>query len=241
MIEPTPVPAPKIFSLTPDPIALPFALNKISNAKELSVLLNVNYSKELAYALHRIPKENKYRTFSIEKKSGDERIINSPNRLLSKIQKNLLPLLEEIYKNPSYVNGFTKGKSIKKNAENHVGKRFIVNIDIKDFFTSIKFKRISGILQSSRDQLNPNVATTIAQIVCHNGSLPTGAPTSGIISNIVCGPLDKALIALARKNNLTYTRYADDITFSTSNPLNLRSALGICPSLAPTFRLTPRT
>jgi RNA-directed DNA polymerase len=120
-----------------------------------------------------------------------------------------------------------KGRSIKTNASQHVGRRYVANIDLEDFYPTIHFKRISQILRSSRYSLHPDVATAVAQLCCYQGRLPIGAPTSGIISNIVSGPLDSALMRLAKRNRLRYTRYVDDLTFSAPSAGHLAAALGL--------------
>lgn len=209
------------------PTTLTSKLQSIKTVKELSALLNYNYQKELSFALYRMSNANKYKVFIINKKNGGERIISAPNGFILEIQRRLLPFLEEIYSPPPYVHGYVKGRSIATNAKKHVGKRYVVNIDLKDFFPSINFNRISRILQSSKYNLTKEIATAIAQISCFDGKLPVGAATSGILSNIVCSPLDKRLFALAKQYRLTYSRYADDITFSCTNPINLRKAFGI--------------
>jgi len=104
-----------------------------------------------------------------------------------------------------------------------------VNIDIKDFFPSIHFKRVENILKSSRYGISESVARAIAQIACHNGRLPMGAPTSGVLSNIVCAPLDAALMRHAKLYNVRYTRYVDDITLSTSSRSAFASGIAVPP------------
>lgn len=205
----------------------PPRLNTITTTRELAALMGVNYASELSYILYRFPPSGRYRSFEIEKKNGGQRQIDVPIRLLKKIQRRLLILLEEIYDAPPSVRGFELGESIITNSQSHVGQRFILNVDIQDFFPSIHFSRISGILQSSRYRIHRSVAVAIAQICCKDGVVPIGAPTSGIISNIVCGPLDSSLLRLAKEHRITYTRYADDITFSTSNSRHFESATGV--------------
>ncbi|MFM7372884.1 MAG: reverse transcriptase domain-containing protein, partial [Sphaerospermopsis kisseleviana] len=101
------------------------------------------------------------------------------------------------------------------NAKNHCNKKFVLNLDIKDFFPTITQQRIRGVMMSPPYNLPSQIATTISHICCYEGKLPQGAPTSPIISNIVCAKLDSELRLLAKQNKCFYTRYADDITFST--------------------------
>ncbi len=92
----------------------------------------------------------------------------------------------------------------------------MLNIDLKDFFPSINFGRVRGVFISKPYSLHADAATVLAQICCHDGELPQGAPTSPIISNMICKRLDNELYRLAKKLNYSYTRYGDDITFSTT-------------------------
>ncbi len=96
-------------------------------------------------------------------------------------------------------------------------KKYVFNIDLEDFFGAINFGRVRGFFISDKSfNLDPNVATVVAQIACHNGGLPQGSPSSPIISNLIGNILDLKLLKLAGKTGCMYTRYADDITFSTS-------------------------
>lgn len=92
----------------------------------------------------------------------------------------------------------------------------MLNLDLQDFFPSINFGRVRGFFIGNNDfKLHKDVATVIAQIACHANALPQGAPTSPIISDLIAHILDVRLVGLAKKYNCTYTRYADDLTFST--------------------------
>jgi len=116
--------------------------------------------------------------------------------------------------------GFRRGRSIYTNAYEHRHKRFVLNLDLADFFPSINFGRVRGFFIKSVDfKLNPAVATAIAQIACFENSLPQGSPCSPVIADLVAGALDARLVKLAKSARCTYTRYADDITFSTNKKL----------------------
>jgi len=98
----------------------------------------------------------------------------------------------------------------------HIKQRYVFNVDLKDFFPTINFGRVRGMFMGFPYKLPKNVATVLAQICCFNNQLPQGAPTSPIVSNMICAHLDSDLQRLAKTNKSNYTRYADDITFSTS-------------------------
>ncbi|MCY4006213.1 MAG: retron Ec67 family RNA-directed DNA polymerase/endonuclease [Rhodobacteraceae bacterium] len=98
--------------------------------------------------------------------------------------------------------------------------RFVFNLDLEDFFGTINFGRVRGFfIRDSMFSLDPKVATVIAQIACHDNALPQGSPCSPVISNLIGNILDQRLLALARDARCTYTRYADDLCFSTNEKI----------------------
>lgn len=112
---------------------------------------------------------------------------------------------------------FTPKFSIITNAVNHRNKRFVFNLDLENFFGTINFGRVRGFFIENRNfQLHPDVATVLAQIACHENMLPQGSPSSPVISNLIGHILDIRLAELAHKTGCTYSRYADDLTFSTN-------------------------
>ena len=162
-------------------------------------------------------KTYRYKTFSIPKKNGDSRTIKAPIPPLKHIQKKLSYLLNLFFYPQNAVNGFVLGRSIVSNAQYHVGKRFVYNIDLKDFFTSVKFIRVRQVFMSKPFQFNELVSSILANLCCEDGSLPQGSPVSPIITNFICLKLDTRLSELAKAYQLSYTRYADDLTFSSNN------------------------
>jgi retron-type reverse transcriptase len=188
---------------------------------------------------HYTPKANpkRYIQFCIKKKSGTERVISAPNNGLKEIQKCLNLIFQQIHEPHTAANGFVSGKSIVDNAKIHSGSFYVYNIDLKDFFPSIDQARVWGRLKNAPFNLNENqkraeLANIIASLCCHemeverldkNGFfaktiksvLPQGAPTSPTLSNIICERLDIRLSGVAKRFGLKYSRYADDITFSS--------------------------
>ncbi len=160
-------------------------------------------------------RKGKYRTFTVKKRRGGRRTLAEPFPPLKLLQKRLLSVLSHVYKPRSAVHGFTSGRSIAKNAQKHAGRRLVLNLDLLDFFPSVNFGRVRGMLLAKPYLLGGPAATVLAQLCCYKNSLPQGAPTSPIISNMICRGLDRELELLARKVRCTYTRYADDLTFST--------------------------
>ncbi|MGD9639409.1 MAG: retron Ec67 family RNA-directed DNA polymerase/endonuclease [Alphaproteobacteria bacterium] len=198
-------------------------LKKTTNLKDLAKLLGYE-PKYLSFILYKILEEERYTKFEISKKSGGNREITAPTEKLKLLQKRLTELLydcvEEInknHKNKPISHGFQKNLSIVTNAKLHTGKRYVFNIDLSDFFPSINFGRVRGFfIKNNNFNLTEKVATIIAQIACYNNQLPQGSPCSPVISNLVAQILDVRLVKLAKKYGLTYSRYADDITFSTN-------------------------
>lgn len=196
--------------------------------------------KVLKYILY--SDKSKYNQFHIAKKSGGKRTITAPNDIVKHIQQLTNIILQCLYVPPLSTNGFVIGRSIVDNAKPHVGKRHVYNIDLENFFPSIEYSRIKAMLHKvelpetrivnwlrpiiyldSESKvklvLNESTAKYIANICCYEGALPQGAPTSPTVSNIVCKVLDYRLYKLSQKHNLVYTRYADDITFSSYRTL----------------------
>lgn len=187
-------------------------LTFLKSAKDVAIFLGTDY-KTLTKILYKRLEYN-YNSFSLKKKSGGVRTIDSPSKELSRIQTILKETFEEFYIPKPSTFAFTQKKNIVKNAQQHLDKSYIFNIDLEDFFGTIHFGRVKRLLQSKPFNLNHTVSTIFAQICCYKGRLPQGAPTSPIMSNMICRKLDSQLQKLAGDNHCTYTRYADDITFS---------------------------
>ncbi len=176
-----------------------------------------------------------YFHFEIPKRGGGSRPIASPPKSIAILQRKLVHALSLVYRPRACVHGFVPGRSIATNALLHVGKRFVLNIDLLDFFTEINFGRVRGMFMSPPYKLGPPAATVLAQLACDGGHLPQGAPTSPIISNMVCGRLDSELVRLARRFRCRYSRYADDITLSTNRrrfPLGLAQRFDVTDASA---------
>jgi RNA-directed DNA polymerase len=195
----------------------PRNLSQCHDVWSLAMLLGTDY-ENLASFLY--SKKKKYRFFSIEKKSGDSRYIYAPVKRLKSLQYKVKTELENFYKPKKSTHGFVSGRSIITNAQNHTKKNYVLNIDLNDFFPTITFGRIKKLFESHPFNLGHSVATVLSHICCHNGKLPQGAPTSPLISNMIAYKLDRELSTLARSNNCTYSRYADDITFSFTHTRN---------------------
>jgi len=189
----------------------------MQHARDVAALLEVKYP-DLTWHLYRRGMDTNYTTFEIKKRSGGTREIRAPISALKILQEKLCYILQLIYRVRRPVHGFAIGRSIVSNASPHVGKSFVLSVDIEDFFPSINFGRVRGMFMAAPYDVPERAATVLAQLCCYDNQLPQGAPTSPVVSNMVCGKLDSELHRLARRNRCVYTRYADDLTFSPWNP-----------------------
>jgi RNA-directed DNA polymerase len=172
--------------------------------------------KQLLFHLYS-PKAPKYKTFTIPKASGEDRLIAVPPPVLMNWQRILCEFLTKRYVRKPSVHGFVNGYSICSNAKVHINRHLVLNIDIRDFFPSIHYGRVRGMFARHPFNFPHAVASTLARLCTWNGALPQGAPTSPIISNLVCRGMDNDLWRLLKKSPCKYTRYADDITISTNH------------------------
>jgi retron-type reverse transcriptase len=183
---------------------------ELESIEELLKFLSIS-DKELNYlSLH---SRRLYRSRLLPKRSGGFRLLEAPNDRLKHIHRMLLSTFEKIYVPRNSVHGFTKGRSVMSNAAVHQKRPFLLNIDLKNYFETITFKRVRGLLQSLGVSLE--VANVISRLTVTNNRLPQGAPTSPILANMVSFSLDVELHNFAKKNNMRYTRYADDISLSS--------------------------
>ena len=182
--------------------------------------------RQLNYYCNPNNTRGRYSSFNIKKKSGGVRHIDAPRRGLMNILYYLNKIFQAIYTPSSTTMGFAQGKSVVDNAQCHVGKNYVFNIDLKDFFPSITQPRVWKRLQLEPLNIPQPIANVMAGLCCMKKSnedgtfsyiLPQGAPTSPIITNMICDKLDRRLKGLATRFHLTYTRYADDITFSSNH------------------------
>lgn len=208
-------------------------------------------------AFHRaVSATTHYRRFCIPKKAGGVREISAPLPRLKSLQRWILRELLSRVPVHDAAHGFVPGRSIVTNAAPHVGRRVVVNFDLKDFFPTIGFPRVWGLFRSLG--YPPGTATVLA-LICtepeveevevdgrrwfvHRSArwLPQGSPCSPVITNLICRRLDQRLSGLARRHGFAYTRYADDLTFS-GDPEALGTLLGAVRAIVEDegFRLHP--
>lgn len=189
---------------------------------QMATLLGVSYIVMRKLILRPV-----YRKQVISKKGGRPRIMHIPGPKQKMIQRRLNDYLQAVYYGvmPAEVHGFvrcptdlTRKRNIVTNALPHVGKKYVLSMDLFRFFPSIRAKMVREVFQRKPFQYDPNLASALALLCIYRHSLPTGSPVSPAVSNFACLDLDAALIKLAGEHGFTYTRYADDLTFSTDVP-----------------------
>lgn len=197
-----------------------FGLPEINSLEDLS--LQIHLSKGLLYRLIAFP-EMQYRSYKIKKPRGGHRHIHQPSYELKAVQAWILRNILDRLSSSSASKGFETGQSIVHNAQPHIGAKAIMCLDIDDFFPSVPAYRVYFVFTllgySSR------ISANLTSLCTYDGYLPQGAPTSPKLANLVCWRMDKRLMGYAGKRRIIYTRYADDLTFSSFSDTNLRSSL----------------
>ncbi len=198
---------------------------------DIAHALGISMKELWFFSIHRErERHNHYVTFAIPKRSGGRRLILAPKRRLKRIQRSLLALLVEKLPVSDHAHAFRRGRSICTGAEAHVGQQIVLKFDLKDFFPSVTFARVRGLLIACGYSFP--VATTLAVLMTEAERQPVavegqvfhvpvghrhciqGAPTSPGLCNALVLRLDHRLAGMARKQQLNFTRYADDLTFS---------------------------
>lgn len=193
----------------------------IDSTEKLANMLKIKIS-DLTFILYKTKSQNDYQSFQIPKKMGGFRNISAPNPKLKGIQRRILNIIYKKYKEINSKNnichGFLRKKSIITNANIHRNKKLVLNVDLLNFFDHFHFGRVMGYFEKNKYFQTPHgVAVILAKICCYNGKLPQGAPTSPMLTNLICQSMDCRIATLCKKYKLLYTRYADDLTFSTND------------------------
>jgi len=212
-------------------------LPTIDNALDLAVVLGttINELRFLAYT-RSVATTTHYKRYVVPKKSGGQRLIAAPMERLKKVQTAILKtILYKISLHPA-AHGFIPERSIVSNADPHTKAAVVVNMDLQDFFPTFTYKRVKGLFVKLG--FSEQIAITLA-LICTEPQedrvevdgqifyvetgerrLPQGAPSSPAISNIICKRLDYRIAGAAKKLGFKYTRYADDMTFSSTDQSN---------------------
>ncbi len=218
------------------------AAPELASAKALADAIGIGLGELRFLAYNRaLTRVSHYQRFRIPKKSGGERQISAPMPRLKRAQYWILDnILARVPIHPA-AHGFAHGRSILTNAAPHVGRAVVVNLDLKDFFPTLTWKRVKGKFQGLG---YPEAVATVLALICTEPDvdeveldgqrlylsrgprrLPQGAPTSPALTNLICWRLDRRLSGLAAKLGFTYTRYADDMTFSASGEAAAKASM----------------
>ena len=204
-------------------------LRHLIDAQELAAMLNElklpwYYSdfrgKQLSFLADTNNVQRRCKTFRLRKKHGGYREITAPKGGLRGIL-NALNILLQTYDEPTpWAFGFVCGRSVVDNARPHVGKRYILNLDLKDFFPTITRQQVADCLTAEPfgfSSLAAKLVSGLATVRTKNNEevLAQGFATSPTLSNFICREMDKEIASIATAQGITFTRYADDLTFSS--------------------------
>ena len=183
------------------------------------------YTHLSEYALYQFSKnaEFHYKVYEVEKKNGKKRKIAQPSKRLKGLQSWILTEILNKLKSSDNCKGFEKGSNLRDNALPHVGANVVMTLDLSDFFPSVPARRVYGIFRSVG--FNKLISTVLTRICTYEEGLPQGAPTSPKLANLVLWTMDLRLQGYVGKRGITYTRYADDLSFSANNPQKLLLSL----------------
>lgn len=208
-------------------------IKQVETAKDLAALLDRIKQDEFGSVRYGISEKmlrhfssdsiapKRFRTFHIRKKSGGLREIKAPCRQLDVILTCVNIMLQAVYEPSDAAMGFTPGKSVLDNAQMHVRHNYVFNIDLKDFFPSIPQARVWKRIQLAPFNFSKEIANIIAGLCCsydkttNTNVLPQGSPASPLLTNAICDKLDRRMKGVAKRFGLHYSRYADDMTFSS--------------------------
>ena len=190
---------------------LPF----LYDARQLAAFLSTSRQKLLYYARHTAAA---YHPVTIPKRNGDVRILSVPDDTLRRWQRKICRDLLAYLPVAPQATAYRKGGTLSGNAAPHVGKRYLLKLDISDFFGSICFEQVHSAAFHTR-YFSRHVGFLLTALCCKDGVLPQGAPTSPALSNLVMRNFDTNMARWCQQRGIAYTRYCDDLTFSADHPL----------------------
>jgi RNA-directed DNA polymerase len=198
---------------------------RLRNLDELAQLLECPALELLDMAV-----APKYHTFEVPKKGGGMRLIEDPEATLKQVQGQLNHLLQAGYyfHASDAAHGFVINpnkkayrRNIVSNAQQHLGASWLLNTDIQDFFHLVTASMVADVFRAAPYKFSEEFADVLALLCTYNGRLPMGAPTSPVLSNWAFRVTDANLTALAQSKGWKYTRYADDMSFSSETEIEL--------------------
>ncbi|MEM6846089.1 MAG: reverse transcriptase family protein [Bacteroidota bacterium] len=203
------------------------AFLRMRSIRDLARLVGAAEHKLQLMALH-----PPYHVFSIPKRDGSLRWIEDPHPPLKFVQRHLNHYFQSVYyylRSPAAY-GFLvvprrdpSPRTILTNAERHLGHSYLFNADFEDFFHQVSYAKLYRIFTQPPFAFEAELAEVLASLVCHQERLPMGAPTSPVLSNFATLELDQALLTFSEWAGCTYSRFADDLSFSSSKQINQRA------------------
>lgn len=212
-----------------------FGFHRVRTEKQLADSLRCHTTY-----LHELAEKPDYKSFFVAKPGGGKRLIEDPETELKQVLSHIAYHLQMTYYpiRPAPSHGFIKSPEhaesyhIVSNATAHLGGRYLLNIDLDDFFHQVTEDKVARIFQSAHFHFDQDCEALLTKIVCYNGRLPMGSPSSPPLSNFAMMLVDKELEKWALGQNITYTRYVDDLTFSSSKPIQHQQVAAIKEVLA---------
>ena len=177
-----------------------------------SIEKDLGFSAKTLYGLSN-SLEKHYHTVYLPKSDGSKRKLSVPDLILKLVQKSIADNILIQYPISKYAKAYKPGSSIQKNARPHVGKKKILKLDIEGFFDHILYSRVKDTV-FYEEKYSESIRILLTMLCYYNDSLPQGAPTSPAITNIIMYDFDETVGAFCNENNIAYTRYCDDMTFS---------------------------
>ena len=207
------------------------ALPALANRAAVATLVGVAQANLAKLMRPGTGKGSGYVEFEIAKAKGGTRKIAAPRKVLRSVQRKILDQILAKVPVHEACHGFVTGRSTVTNATPHEGAAIVIKLDLKDFFPTVHYRRVRGLF--AQLGYSDDVAALLAGLTTYRpkleigdvmwpGVLPQGAPTSPAIANLTCRRLDNRLAQLAKKVSATYTRYADDLTFSFAKAPEIR-------------------
>ena len=154
----------------------------------------------------------------LRKKNGKFRNVSAPEDDLKQCQRKILHHIIAYLPISNYAKAYVKGNSLTHCASPHVGKKYLLKLDIADFFGSISFEKVYSTAFHTK-YFPKQIGAMLTTLCCRNDVLPQGAPTSPALSNLVMRNFDQSIGCWCEKHEIFYTRYCDDMTFSSNQPL----------------------
>lgn len=192
---------------------------QLTTPDSLAKLLGVQ-----THLLQLLAVQPRYNTFRVPKKNGTFRLIEDPEPHLKQIQKRLNTYLQAVYylRRTLAAYGFqitveqdNDARNILTNARRHLGKPWMLNADFLDFFHQINEDWVRRLFEREIFAFDTELAHLLTRLTTYTGRLAMGAPTSPVLSNLAAIPFDEAMADMTRGRGWTYTRFADDLTFSS--------------------------